>query len=83
MSQRAVDFVHMWISANIHPRDFIYEMHDTRSKKYAAECRKHAVAVGISLAEVRKSFDDLETVMARAMEKAVEQESKWPAEKDD
>jgi hypothetical protein len=83
MSQRAVDFVHMWISANIHPQEFIYDMRDTKSKKYAAECRKHAVAVGISVAEMRKTFDDLETVMAGAMEKAVEQESKWAAQKDD
>jgi hypothetical protein len=47
MSQRAVDFVHMWIGANVHPHGVIYETRDTRSKEFAAEWRKHAVAVGI------------------------------------
>lgn len=47
MSQRAVDFVHMWISANVHPKDFIYERYDSKSKEYAVEYRKHAAAVGI------------------------------------
>ena len=79
MSQRAVDFVHMWISANVHPRG--YERRDSKSKEYAAEWRKHAVAVGISPAEMKESFDNLEAVMASAIQKSVDQKSKWPVHK--
>ena len=83
MSQRAVDFVHMWISANVHPHGVIYETRDTRSKEYAAECRKHAVAVGISPAEMSESFEDLEAAMARAVEESVDQNSGRTARRDD
>ena len=83
MSQRAVDFFHMWISANVRRHDFIYEGHDMRVKEYAAECRKHAVSVGISPAEVKESFDDLETTMARAVEEVVDRGSGQPAHRDD
>jgi hypothetical protein len=69
MSQRAVDFVHMWISANVHLNDFIDERHDARPKEYAAECRKHASAVGISAVEIKESYSDLEHVMTEAIEK--------------
>ena len=69
MSQRAVDFVHMWISANVHPNGFIVERHDTRPKEYAAECRKHAGLCGISVVEIKESCGDLEDVMAEAIEK--------------
>ncbi len=82
MSQRAVDFVLMWISANVHPKDFVCERRDSKSREYAAECLKHAVAVGISPAEMKKSFDNLEIVMASAIQKSVDQESKWPVHKD-
>ena len=32
MSQRAVDFVHMWISATVHPNDVIDERRDAEPK---------------------------------------------------
>ena len=70
MSQRAVDFVHMWISANVHQNDVIIdEGHDAKSKEYAAECRKHASLVGIAAAEIKESYRDLEHVMMEAIEK--------------
>ena len=69
MSQRAVDFVHMWISANVHLNDFIDERHDARPKEYAAECRKHAGLVGIAAIEIKESYSDLEHVMVEAIEK--------------
>ena len=69
MSQRAVDFVHMWISANVHLNDIIDERHDARSREYAAECRKHAGLVGIAAAEIKESYRDLEDVMKEAIEK--------------
>jgi hypothetical protein len=60
-------------SANVHPNDFIYEMRDSRSREYAAECRKHAGAVGISSTEMKGGFDDLEMAMAKAMPTAARQ----------
>jgi hypothetical protein len=69
MSQRAVDFVHMWISANVHQNDIIDERHDAKSKEYAVECRKHAGLVGIAAAEMNESYHDLEHVMMEAIEK--------------
>jgi len=83
MSQRAIDFVHMWISANVHSRDFIYERPAAKSKEYAVECRKHAAAIGILSAEIKESFDDLEITMVRAAEKVVGQESGRSAHEDD
>ena len=68
MSQRAVDFVHMWISADVGSHRPISERHDMRSKKYATECRRHAGLVGISPAEIDESFVDLEAAMAKAIE---------------
>ena len=47
MNQRAVDFVHMWISANVHPSDIIDERRDAE-EEYAVQCRMHAGLVGIS-----------------------------------
>lgn len=69
MSQRAVDFVHMWISANVHLNDIIDERYEARSREYAAECRKHASLVGIAAAEIKESYRDLEDVMKEAIEK--------------
>ena len=69
MSQRAVDFVHMWISANVHLNDIIDKRHDAKSKEYAAECRKHAGLVGIAAAEIKESYRDLEHVMMESIEK--------------
>ena len=69
MSQRAVDFVHMWISANVHLNGIIDEGHDAKSKEYAVECRKHAGLVGIAAAEIKESYRDLEHVMIEAIEK--------------
>ena len=68
MSQRAVDFVHMWISANVHLNDIIDERYEAKSKEYAAECRKHAGLVGIAAAEINESYRDLEHVMMEAIE---------------
>ena len=83
MSQRAVDFVHMWISANVHSLDVAPERRDARSKEYAVECRKHAVAVGISPAEIEESLGDLEIVISGAVEKLVDRESGRSAHEDD
>jgi hypothetical protein len=69
MSQRAVDFVHMWISANVHPNDIIDERRDAEPKKFAAQCRTHAGLVGISATEIKESYDDLERAMMEAIEK--------------
>jgi hypothetical protein len=41
-------------------------------------CRKHAVSV-----EMKESFDDLETTMARAVEELVDRGSGRPAHRDD
>jgi hypothetical protein len=64
------------------PNDFIYEMRDSRSKEYAAECRKHAGAVGISSTEMKEGFDDLEMAMPKAIEKLADQKPERPVEKD-
>jgi len=69
MSQRAVDFVHMWISANVHLNGIIDEGHDAKSREYAAECQRHAGLVGIAAAEIKESYRDLEDVMMEAIEK--------------
>ena len=69
MSQRAVDFVHMWISANVHPNDIVGDKHDAKSKEYAAQCQKHAGLVGIAVAEIKESYDDLDHTMMEAVEK--------------
>jgi hypothetical protein len=69
MSQRAVDFVHMWISANVHRNDIIDVRRDAGPKEYAAQCRTHAGLVGISATEIKESYSDLEHVMMEAIEK--------------
>ena len=69
MSQRAVDFVYMWISANVRQNDVDDERRDAKSREYAAECRKHAGLVGIAAAEIEESYRDLENVMMEAIEK--------------
>ena len=69
MSRRAVDFVHMWISANVHQTEINDERHDAKSKEYAAECRKHAGLVRIAAAEIKESYHDLEHVMMEAIDK--------------
>lgn len=69
MSQRAVDFVHMWISANVHPNNIIDERRDAEPEEYAAQCRTHAGLVGISVTEIKESYDDLERAMMEAIEK--------------
>jgi len=69
VSQRAVDFVHMWINANVHLNGIIGERCDAKSREYAAECRKHAGLVGIAAAEIKESYRDLEHVMKEAIEK--------------
>jgi len=69
MSQRAVDFVYMWISANVRQNDVDDERRDAKSREYAAECRKHAGLVGIAAAEIEESYRDLEHVMMEAIEK--------------
>ncbi len=69
MRQRAVDFVHMWISANVHPNDIIDERRDAEPKEYAALCRTHARLVGISATEISESYSDLERAMMEAIEK--------------
>jgi hypothetical protein len=69
MSQRAVDFVHMWISANVRQNDVDDERRDAKSREYAGECRKHAGLVGIAAAEIEESYRDLEHVMMEAIEK--------------
>ena len=68
MSHRAVDFVHMWISANVHPNDIIEERRDVGPKEYAARCQTHARLVGISSVEIRESYSDLECLMMEAIE---------------
>lgn len=70
MSQRAVDFVHMWISANVHPKDIVDEKHDAKSKEYAAQCQKHAGLVEIAADAIKESCDDLKHVMMEAIEKS-------------
>jgi hypothetical protein len=65
MSQRAVDFVHMWISANVRQNDVDDERRDAKSREYA----KHAGLVGIAAAEIEESYRDLEHVMMEAIEK--------------
>ena len=69
MSERAADFVHMWISANVHLNDIIDERYEAKSKEYAVECRKHAGLAGIAVAEFNESYHDLEHVMMEAIEK--------------
>lgn len=69
MSQRAVDFVHMWISANVHPNNIIDERRDAEPEEYAAQCRTHAGLVGILATEIKESYDDLERAMMEAIEK--------------
>jgi hypothetical protein len=71
-SQRAVDFVHMWISANVHANDIVGEKHDAKSKEYAGQ--KHAGLVGIAAAEIKESYDDLEHMMMEAIEKKSRQQ---------
>jgi hypothetical protein len=69
MSQRAVDFVRMWISANVHPNNIIDERRDAEPEAYAAQCQTHAGLVGISATEIKESYSDLERAMMEAIEK--------------
>ncbi|PSH64370.1 hypothetical protein CU102_22055 [Phyllobacterium brassicacearum] len=71
MSQRAIDFVNNWISANVdasRPADMAH--HDRRPKQLAAKCFADAEAAGISVSEIKDGLGDLEICMITAIDRA-------------
>lgn len=54
---------------HVHPSDIINESRDAEAKEYAVQCRMHAGLVGISVTEIKESYDDLERAMIEAIEK--------------
>ncbi len=71
MSQRAIDFVNNWISANVdasRPADMAH--HDRRPKQLAAKCSADAEAAGISVSEIKDGLGDLEICMITAIDRA-------------
>jgi len=83
MSARAAEFVQAWIAQNVHPEAFISaDGDDNRPAKCAASCMREAEAAGISRGEIDEEFDNLEDVMAQAVNAAAEGEVDRLASKD-
>jgi hypothetical protein len=78
MSARAAEFVQSWIGQKVHPDMYIDEEGDVRPAEYAASCMREAEAAGISRGEVDEEFDDLEDVMAQAINAAAD--TAWKAD---
>lgn len=73
MTNKAVDFVEDWISENINAQPYVDEEgDDDRPKEFARECRQAAKAAGISAAEIKKEYPDLEGRMAEAINEAAD-----------
>jgi hypothetical protein len=78
MSERALEFVELWVSEHITPAS-----DPSQAKALAAGCLQAAKADGIPQAEVEEAFDDLAGFIAGEIAEAKEREGKTPTSEEE
>ncbi len=83
MSERAIAFVEEWVSENIHATGYEPEGDAAQAAAFATQCLSSAKAEGITGAEMKDAFEDLNQFMAAAIKTANDDEVARLASKDD
>jgi hypothetical protein len=83
MSERAIAFVEEWVSENIHATGYEPEGDADQAAAFAAQCLASAKAEGITDAEMKDAFEDVNQFMAAAIKTANDDEVARLASKDD
>jgi hypothetical protein len=74
MSERALEFVEMWVSEKIEQEGYPEEGGDSPAKAWAAECVEAASEEGIAKSEIDEAFDDLVEFIDGEIEEARERD---------
>jgi hypothetical protein len=82
MTERAISFVEIWVSENIHAEGYQPDGDLTQATNYAERCLAAAKAAGIPESEITGEFEDLPRFMAAEIEEANDREVKRQVDKD-
>jgi hypothetical protein len=83
MSERALEFVEMWVSEKIEQAGYPAEDAASPAKAWAAECLAAAMEEGIPSTEINEAFDDLADFIEGEIEEARERDEDEDEDEDE